>query len=136
MKVLLSIKPEYVQQIFAGTKRFEYRRMIFKEKEVKTVVVYASSPVRKVVGEFTIGMIISKTPESLWLATKDFAGIDEMRFYNYFAGKEIGYAIEILNPLRYSAAKDLMSNYGCHPPQSFVYIYGTMNNRNLKGGVM
>ena len=69
MKVLLSIKPEYVQQIFAGTKRFEYRRMIFKEKEVKTVVVYASSPVRKVVGEFTIGMIISKTPESLWLAT-------------------------------------------------------------------
>ena len=124
MKVLLSVKPEYVQRIFAGTKKFEYRRMIFKEKEVKTVVVYASSPVRKVVGEFTIGRIICKAPESLWLTTKEFAGIDEMRFYNYFAGKGLGYAIEILNPLRYSVAKDLMSNYGCHPPQSFVYIKG------------
>ena len=122
MKVLLSIKPEYVQQIFSGRKKFEYRRIIFKDKAVKTVVVYASSPVCKVVGEFTIGRIICKDPKSLWRATKDFAGIEETTFYNYFAGKELGYAIEILNPLRYHVAKDLMSNYGCLPPQSFVYI--------------
>lgn len=122
MKVLLSVKPEYVQRIFAGTKKFEYRRLIFKDKTVKTVVVYASSPACKVVGEFTIGRIICSAPESLWRATKDFSGIDETKFYNYFAGKDLGYAIEILNPMRYHVAKDLMSNYGCHPPQSFVYI--------------
>lgn len=31
MKVLLSIKPEFVEKIFAGEKKFEYRRTIFKK---------------------------------------------------------------------------------------------------------
>ena len=30
MKVLLSIKPEFVEKIFSGEKRFEYRKNIFK----------------------------------------------------------------------------------------------------------
>ena len=46
MKVLLSIKPEFANKIFEGTKRFEFRKSIFK-KEVKTVVVYASSPLQQ-----------------------------------------------------------------------------------------
>ena len=52
MKVLLSIKPEFADKIFNGTKKYEYRRSIFKKKEVKTVVVYASSPIQKIIGEF------------------------------------------------------------------------------------
>ena len=55
MKVLLSIKPEYASKILDGTKRYEYRRAIFKRTEVTTVVVYASDPVRKVIGEFAPG---------------------------------------------------------------------------------
>lgn len=30
MKVLLSIKPEYVEKILDGTKKFEFRKGIFK----------------------------------------------------------------------------------------------------------
>lgn len=122
MKVLLSIKPEYAQRIFAGAKKFEYRRAIFKNPTVRTVVVYVSSPVCKVVGEFTIGKIICDAPMTLWQKTKDFSGIDRDKFFNYFADKKKGYAIEILNPVRYSRTRSLMLNYGCHPPQSFVYV--------------
>jgi predicted transcriptional regulator len=32
MKVILSIKPEYAFKIFDGTKKFEFRRVIFKKK--------------------------------------------------------------------------------------------------------
>lgn len=32
MKVLLSIKPEFANKIFEGTKRFEFRKSIFKKK--------------------------------------------------------------------------------------------------------
>ena len=51
MNVILSIKPEYVAEIKAGRKGFEFRKTIFKEK-VEKVYIYASSPVSKVVGEF------------------------------------------------------------------------------------
>jgi len=37
MKILLSIKPEYAEKIFAGTKKYEFRRSIFKNPDVKTV---------------------------------------------------------------------------------------------------
>ena len=30
MKIILSIKPQYCEEIFAGEKRFEYRRKIFQ----------------------------------------------------------------------------------------------------------
>ena len=75
MKVLLSIKPEFAEKIFDGSKRFEFRRNVFKNRDVRTVVVYASSPISKVVGEFDIEMVIRKELEELWEETKDFSGI-------------------------------------------------------------
>jgi predicted transcriptional regulator len=32
-------------------KKYEFRKVVFKNPKVKTVVVYASSPVQKVIGE-------------------------------------------------------------------------------------
>ena len=57
MTVLLSIKPEFAEKIFDGTKKFEFRKSIFKNTDVQTVIVYASSPVQQVIGEFTIDSI-------------------------------------------------------------------------------
>ena len=36
MKIVLSIKPEYAEKIFSGSKKYEFRRMIFKAPDVKT----------------------------------------------------------------------------------------------------
>ena len=60
MKVVLSIKPEFAFKIFDGTKKFEFRKAIFKNHKIKTVIVYASSPVQQVIGEFEIEKIINK----------------------------------------------------------------------------
>ena len=65
MKIILSIKPEFAAKIFEGTKKYEFRRAIFKNKNVKKVVVYASSPVQKIIGEFEIEDIIKNDLESL-----------------------------------------------------------------------
>lgn len=51
MNAILSIKPEYVAEIKAGRKRFEFRKAIFKEP-VGKVYIYASALVSMVVGEF------------------------------------------------------------------------------------
>ena len=57
--VLLSIKPEFAEKIFDGTKKFEFRKTIFKNNNVQKVIVYASSPVQKVIGEFSIEDILN-----------------------------------------------------------------------------
>ncbi len=87
MKVLLSIKPEFAEKIFNGSKRFEFRRMIFKNRDVSKVVVYASAPISKVIGEFEVDHIIQKGLDELWNETKDFSGISKDYFDKYFTGK-------------------------------------------------
>ena len=57
MKVLLSIKPEFVQEIFTGKKKYEYRKAIFT-RSVDKVVVYSTKPVGMIVGEFTVENIL------------------------------------------------------------------------------
>ena len=70
MKVLLSIKPEFALKIFNGSKKYEYRRAIFKNREVSIVIVYASDPIKRVIGEFEIEDILYDEPQLLWLKTK------------------------------------------------------------------
>ncbi len=122
--VLLSIKPEFVEKIFSGLKRYEFRRVIFKSKNVSKVVVYASHPVQRVVGEFEVGGILALNQKQLWQRTKQYSGIAKAYFDDYFADKETAYAIKIKRARRY--AQPMMLEYLCpsaRPPQSFMYLY-------------
>jgi predicted transcriptional regulator len=121
--VLLSIKPEFVEKIFSGLKRYEFRRVIFKSKNVSKVVVYASHPVQRVVGEFEVGGILALNQKQLWRQTKQYSGIAKAYFDEYFADKETAYAIKIKKAKRYE--QPMMLEYLCpsaRPPQSFMYI--------------
>lgn len=122
MRVLLSIKPEFAEMIFDGTKKFEFRRSVFKNPEVKTVVVYASSPLQKVIGEFEIETIIKDELESLWQQTCEYAGISKDFFLSYFSNKACGYAIQIKKTKRYKRALCLHNDFNATPPQSFMYL--------------
>jgi predicted transcriptional regulator len=122
MKVLLSIKPEFANKIFAGIKKYEFRRALFKNPNIKTVVVYSSSPVQKVIGEFDIDSILSAEPTELWNETKDFAGINKKYFFDYFKRKDKGYAIKIKETRIYDKALCIKEHFNAKPPQSFMYI--------------
>lgn len=122
MKVVLSIKPEFANKIFDGTKKYEFRKAIFKNEKIKTIIVYASSPVQQVIGEFEIEKIINHDIDTLWGLTQQFSGISEEYFYQYFGEKEIGYAIKIKKTKRYKQPKCLRADYNLLPPQSFAYF--------------
>ena len=122
MKVLLSIKPEYANKIFAGTKKYEFRRSIFKNPNVKTIVVYSSSPVQKVIGEFEIEAILRKDIDQLWNLTEQESGINKDFFFEYYKGKETGFAIKIKKTKKYDEPLDIKRDFKLTPPQSFVYI--------------
>lgn len=122
MKVLLSIKPEYVEKIFSGIKKYEYRRNIFKNKEIETIVIYSTFPVKKIVGEFKIKNIVKDLPEKLWELAPENTGIDKEKFMQYFYDKKEGYAIEIGEIKRYKTPKLLEELSIKKAPQSFLYL--------------
>lgn len=121
MKVVMSIKPQFANKIFDGTKKFEFRKAIFKNQNVTSVLVYASSPVQKVIGEFEIGEIFNLELKELWDKTKEHSGITEDYFYEYFENREQGFAIQIKNKKRFTNPKCLKTDYNLTPPQSFAY---------------
>ena len=122
MKVLLSIKPEFAEKIFNGTKKYEFRRSIFKDLNVKTVVVYASSPTQRVIGEFQIDSILYDRINNLWLRTRKHAGINKRGFLDYFSDKQQGYAIAIKAARAYRKPLSLKEDFNMLPPQSFSYL--------------
>lgn len=122
MRVLLSIKPEFAFKIFDGTKKFEFRKNIFKREDITNVIVYASSPVQQVIGEFEIEDILYDDTEKVWDMTKRASGITKQFYDEYFADKEKAFAIQIGAIKKYSSPK-LLSDYQLDfAPQSFAYV--------------
>lgn len=122
MKVLLSIKPKYAELILEGEKKYEFRRAIFRNPSIKKVVIYASSPISKVVGEFEIEDILSLNLSELWKRTMEHSGIDKDFYDSYFSGKDIGHAIKVKSAKRYKRHKELKEFDINYAPQSFAYI--------------
>ena len=123
MDVLLSVRPIFANRILDGTKKYEYRTTIFSRTDVQKVIIYASSPVKKIVGEFQIAEIIRDKPEALWLRTYISAGVHRDFFFQYFTGKDDAYAINIKRLKKYNAPVnpwDILPDFT--PPQSFKYI--------------
>ncbi len=126
MKILLSIKPEFANKIFSGEKKFEFRKRIFKNPEVKTMVVYSTMPVGKIIGEFSIKKIHQNSPDFIWEKTKSFAGVDKSFFDAYYYGRDLAFAIEVGEAKLYSKPIDPKEKYiNFVPPQSFMYWSGS-----------
>jgi predicted transcriptional regulator len=125
MDVLLSIKPKYVKSIFEGEKRYEFRKSIFKHRDIDRIYIYSSSPVKKIVATFEIGKILENHPIDLWENVKDFAGINDQDFFAYFKGKSKAFAIEIKNLREFDIPIDPRATIrGFVPPQSYCYFKG------------
>lgn len=122
MKVILSIKPEFADKIFDGSKKYEFRRRIYKNKSIKKIIVYASAPISKVIGEFEIESILYEDLARLWMVTHEYSGISEGYYYDYFKGKEMGYAIVIKKAKLYKKPICIKEGFGLAPPQSFAYV--------------
>lgn len=121
-RVLLSIHPEYADAILDGQKGFEFRRVLFKE-DVREVIVYATSPISRVVGRFTIEDIYEDAPRELWAKTQARAGVTKELFDGYFKNRSRAFAIKVADPIRFAQPQPLSKYVASNtPPQSFCYI--------------
>ena len=122
-RVLLSLKPQFADAILAGEKIFEFRRSLFRRPDVRIIVLYASSPTCKVVGEFVLDGILTLELEDLWRETHPGGWIDRCYFDRYFQGRTTGHALKVRRVRRYRAPLCLRNDLGLtHAPQSFCYL--------------
>jgi len=122
MTILLSIKPQFASKIFDGSKKYEFRKTIFKRNDVRNAIVYVSSPIQRVIGEFEIDGIISDTIKNVWKKTSKFSGITQKYYESYFCNKNMAHAIKIGYVQKYSSPKCLDDYNISFAPQSFIYL--------------
>ena len=128
--ILLSIKPEYVERIFAGSKKYEFRKRL-ANKAVGKILLYSTVPIMKVVGEVQIVETISASPTALWDCTKKFAGISRNKYREYFKGCKVAYAYRLGEVTRYKPPKELSEFNINLPPQSFIYLSGEQSENEV-----
>lgn len=121
-KVLVPIKPEYVNEILAGRKKYEYRKIRVKNPKVDKMIIYATSPVMKIVGEIEVIDILEDSPRCIWQLTKNYSGITKDFYDEYYQGKDRAIAYKIGQVKKYDSPINL-SDIGINfYPQSFVYL--------------
>ncbi len=118
---LLSIHPEYVELMATGKKKVEFRRTRFL-RHLTHIVVYSTSPEKRLAGYFEVERIDIASPQSISSKHKEDGGISHERLSRYM--KDANYAVAILMGDFHPFKKNLsLDDIGVlYPPQSFRYL--------------
>ncbi|MBQ3707374.1 MAG: hypothetical protein II889_05615 [Clostridia bacterium] len=120
-RMLLSIKPEYVKKIISGKKKYEFRKFHCRE-EIDTIVIYATAPMKKVIGEAALVNIIEGDIDYVWHETRNFGGILKRDYIKYYHEREVAIAYHLGKVTVYKEPMKL-EDFGLgYVPQSFAYI--------------
>lgn len=119
--MLISINPEHVENIFNGSKRYEYRKIKCRQ-DIDKIIIYSTAPIMKVVGEAKVEEILVDSPDMIWEETKKYSGIDLEFYHKYFKDRTKAVAYKLTDIKKYNKPKEL-SSYGIKTaPQSFIYV--------------
>lgn len=118
--IILSIHPCHIEKIFSGEKLYEYRK--FVPSDIQNIVVYATSPIKKIVAIIEVDKVLTGVPESIWKQTSKLSGVTKEFFMSYFIRKEKANAIKIKRVIKLKEPKPLSYVGIRYAPQSFSYI--------------
>lgn len=123
--LFISVKPEFANKIIAKEKCIELRKIKPHVNAGDYIIIYASSPIKCVVGFGRIKQILDITPIEMWNNHSAYLGIDEDRFYNYYQGRNRAIGIEIetiksVTPITLASLKRVDANF--QPPQIYRYL--------------
>lgn len=125
--ILISIHPVYVDKILSGRKKYEFRKRF--PEGVRYMLVYTTSPVKKITVLVEIAYVIKDSPNNIWRKTSKDAGVTRKFFEAYFKNKTNAYAVrfkeihKLEKPLSITDIKGVKA-----APQSYIYIKNTISN--------
>ena len=123
MNVILSIRPTFCKMIFSGQKKYEYRKRVFTRSDVDKVYIYATKPIGRIVGYFTIAAMIEDSPNVMWQMTHEGSGITKEYFDAYFKNCDMAHAIKIGEVVKFDTPidpKKVIKNFTA--PQNYRYV--------------
>jgi len=118
----MSIHPRYADAILEGTKEVEFRKRALAS-DISIVLLYATAPVRRLVGTFQLSDTLTANPRDLWQQFAPVGGIEKDAFDAYYLGRDVGVALLVASPRRFDIPvrlEQLSPSPG--PPQSVAYI--------------
>lgn len=129
--VVLSIKPNYADQILSGRKTVELRRR-FSGSVPKgaLALIYSTTPTKALTGAALIDDVQRLPISELWRRHEIGACVPRSYFDRYFGGLDEGYAIVLNDPRplkRPLELENLRVLCGFHPPQSYQYASPRMS---------
>lgn len=126
--LILSVKPKYAARILDGTKITELRTRHVAVPEGTTLIVYATSPQRAIVGTARLQRVMVAAPEAAWEAAGDALALDRREFDGYTCGRSAVSLLflEAVTPLDHPIhLTDLRNGHRFHPPQGYRYVSST-----------
>lgn len=123
--IILSIHPCHIEKIFSGDKLYEYRKVA--PLEIQNIVIYATSPIKKIVAIIEVDKILTNTPNTIWEQTNRYAGVSKDFFMEYFRNKEKAFAIHFKTIHKLNMPKPLSAIGIKQAPQSYIYIDDSFN---------
>jgi predicted transcriptional regulator len=120
----MSINPGHVEKILSGEKRYEFRKRRCRE-EADRIVIYATSPVRRVVAEAVVEDVIEGDVLEVWRLAEEYAGVSKESYLQYYEGQKKAIAYKLSEIIKYPEPKQLGDFGVTRPPQSFRYLPAT-----------
>lgn len=124
--LLISIKPIYANLILDGSKTVELRKSLPRIEKETLIVIYASAPMKAIVGVGIVSDVIKDDPKIVWAKYKHSVGINKQTFNDYFKNKSKAVGILLksiyrLDPeIKLDSIRKELPNFS--PPQSYKYL--------------
>jgi predicted transcriptional regulator len=138
--LFISIKPEYANKIISKEKTCELRKHRPNVKSGDYVIIYATVPVKAVIGFGKIKAIIETTPTNMWNENSDKLGIKKDAFDKYYKDTNRAIGIELSSICKFefgfllTKIKELYPSFS--PPQTYRYISNFRALRTYKALVL
>jgi predicted transcriptional regulator len=132
MEMIVSIRPEYVEEIASGEKTWEYRKS--RPKAIpERIWVYETRPTKHIVGYLIVDKILEDTPNKVFDQTgKEGKAGSRQGFLSYYRGYGTAYAwhikeyVELAHPINPYSRRDF------RPPVSWGYFDITLPSKPKK----
>ncbi len=125
--VLISITSYYARQIFAGDKKFEFRKSSIREEDVgKSIYVYSAKEDKAIVGKMVVKKVHKGSLEEILKISGYDNRKDRGEIERYFANSKDCYALELEDVKSFTQKLTLKEMRGHDPkvslPQYWAYV--------------
>lgn len=115
---MIPLHPQYWDMYRDGSKIWELRKVTHSPRCVDGLVIYATAPVSRVVGEVDLVSYHTGYVDDVWHVVKDGCGITREQYDLYYRNQEMAIAYRLGNVYEYIPSLGVL-----FPPQGYRYLY-------------